>query len=132
MRVRTLVVDDSPACLASIFLLLERMPVLALTGIASDLREALRHLKTQQVDLVLLDVKMPEMDGLEAANRILSEHPKVQVIMLTESTEVTVQECLASGARGCVRKADVAKTLLPAIYELFDLKEAPHWSALRL
>lgn len=132
-RVRTLVVDDSPACLALIFSFLEKAPVLALTGIASDPLEALRHLELHQVDLVLLDVKMPQMDGFEVTRRIRLQHPKIQIVMLSdESCAVTLEECRTHGAHGFVPKSDVAKMLLPMIHQLFELEDSPHWTAQRL
>ncbi len=72
---------------------------------ADSASDAFNHLANHQVDLVLLDIKMPEMNGLEALKVIRKRHPETSVVMLTAyPTEDNVRRSIKSGANGVIAK----------------------------
>ena len=90
--VRVLVVDDHAVLRSGLRLLLEREPGLEFAGEASSAEEALRSLERTQPDIVLLDLQMPGMGGLEGAKRNRDRRPGVRVLVLTT--------CAARSRRG--------------------------------
>jgi DNA-binding NarL/FixJ family response regulator len=76
-----------------------------IVGEAADGREAVALAKTLQPDVLLLDIAMPEMDGLEALPRVLEVSPSTQVVMLTGVTAASIRErALAAGASAFIEK----------------------------
>jgi DNA-binding NarL/FixJ family response regulator len=88
-------------------------------GEAATGREAVDKVRSLKPDVVVLDVTMPEMNGLEATRRVLKAAPQTQVLILTmhDSDEV-VQEVLDAGARGYVLKSDAGRDLVAAVEAL--------------
>src|SRR5690242_9254040 len=81
-------------------------------GEASNGIEAIKKAKRLRPDLIIMDISMPEMDGLEATRQILKALPSTEVIVLTvHDSQQMLARVLASGARGCVLKSDVARDL---------------------
>jgi DNA-binding NarL/FixJ family response regulator len=113
--VRILLVDDQHMVREGIRLLLEtafRFNVCE----ASSVKEALTVIRAKPVDVVLLDVMMPEIDGVEGLRRILEAKPKLPVVMLSGYDDVAdVRETLEMGAKGYVLKAATARQLKDAI-----------------
>ncbi len=105
--VRVLVVDDSVVVRGMITRLLEPEPDIQVVGSADNGKTALLALERHPVDIVLLDVDMPEMDGLTALPRILAENPGVRVIMAsaltTRGAETTIR-ALSLGASDYIAK----------------------------
>lgn len=87
---RVLVVDDSEAFRNVLSSVTAATPGFEMVGEASTGREALDLVAALQVQLVLMDVHMPEMDGIEAALRIRRRHPDVAVILLTATRQATL------------------------------------------
>jgi two-component system chemotaxis response regulator CheB len=105
--VRVLLVDDSAVVRGAIGRIIDAEPDLRVATTAPNGRVALDALKHVEVDVVLLDVEMPEMDGLAALPRILAEHPKVRVIMassLTQQGAAITMQALALGAVDFIAK----------------------------
>ena len=85
-------------------------------GEASDGLEALEKAKELQPDLILLDISMPKLNGLETARRLRSFAPDAKILFISQDTSPDiVQEALRSGGRGYVNKLRVIGDLLPAI-----------------
>ena len=82
-RLRTLIVDDSELALHTICSYLEEMPWVQVVGTAMDGAEALVLAAKHHPDLVLLDLQMPGMSGLEVASRLASEFPDILVVIVT-------------------------------------------------
>jgi DNA-binding NarL/FixJ family response regulator len=112
--IRLLLADDHTLVRAGIRALLEKLPGVTVTGEASDGREAIDLIKTQQPDMVLLDISMPGLNGLHALGRITRDFPHVQVIILSmHNNDEYVLQALKSGAAGyLLKKAATAE--LPA------------------
>ncbi|HKM07203.1 MAG TPA: response regulator transcription factor [Sphaerochaeta sp.] len=104
---RLLLVDDDALVLESLEILLSEDSSLTIAGKAENGAQALSFLQKQAVDMVLLDIQMPVMDGIEAAQRIRTEFPHIKILMLTTFADYrTLHRCLESGASGFLLKSD--------------------------
>lgn len=114
--VRVLVVDDFAGFRDAICSMLRNRPDMLVVGEASDGLEAVRKAEDLQPDLIVLDLSMPKLNGLEATRRIRTLSPKSKIIIASlESSADFVQEALRSGAAGYVIKAEIFNQLPPAI-----------------
>jgi DNA-binding NarL/FixJ family response regulator len=96
--------------------MLSSRPDLLVVAEASDGLEAVRKADELQPDLIVLDLGMPKLNGLEATRRIRTVSPKSKIIIVSlESSADFVREALRSGAVGYVTKANIGNELLPAI-----------------
>jgi DNA-binding NarL/FixJ family response regulator len=125
-RVRILLADDHAAVRRGIRALLESQPQWVVCGEAKTGREAVEQAWLLKPDVVLLDVTMPELNGLEAARRILDQSPDTHVLLSSvhQSDELT-DEARRTGAQGLVLKSD-AHELTAAIQSLFRKAAAIH------
>jgi two-component system, chemotaxis family, chemotaxis protein CheY len=122
-EIRTLIVDDSSVMRKIVERALRQAGLDPLVvHEAGSGSEALDVLKTQQVDLILSDINMPSMDGLEFVRQIRAQNlaPGVPVIMIsTESSEEHVKQAIQAGARGYIRKPftteQVKERVLPLV-----------------
>lgn len=116
-RLSILIVDDHKLFASSLRRLLEHdADDIAVAGICYNGREALDFLAATPVDLVLLDVRMPVMDGVEAMREITARHPAVKVLMLsTFNEEELVTAALRCGARGYLLKDSSPLELITSI-----------------
>ena len=114
--VRILIADDHELLRRGIRNLLESSPQYEICGEVSSGREAVTAAATLKPNIVILDISMPELNGLEATRLILRANPQIQVLILTmHETERLVREVLGSGARGYVLKADAGRDLMAAL-----------------
>jgi DNA-binding NarL/FixJ family response regulator len=118
MAIRVVIADDHSLVRQGLRRYLEMAGDIQVVGEASNGREVLSMLGNGvgEPDIVLLDIRMPEMDGLEAARRIKQQHPGVGVIMLTAYDDRQfVVEAVRAGARGYVLKARDAEHLIQTV-----------------
>ncbi len=117
---RVLIADDSPEFIQSAARFLSRVPHLEIVGCVltgCDAVDLARHLKP---DLVLIDLVMPEMNGLQATAKLKALVPTPQVIVITlNDIDAYRAAAHAVGADGFVSKAELGKRLLPTIESLF-------------
>jgi two-component system invasion response regulator UvrY len=117
---RVLLVDDHLLVRCRTRQQLEDIPNLQVVGEAVDGFEAVALARTLSPDLVLMDISMPGLDGLEATRRILAELPFVRVIILSASTEESCRRsALEAGAHGYLAKGENTQTLAAAIRKIF-------------
>src|SRR5438034_5130201 len=118
MPIKVVIADDHSLVRQGLRRYLEMAGDIQVVGEASNGREVLGLMENGngEPDIVLLDIRMPEMDGLEAARKIKQRHPKVGVIMLTAYDDRQfVVEAVRSGARGYVLKARDAEHLIQTV-----------------
>ncbi|GAA1674930.1 response regulator transcription factor [Fodinicola feengrottensis] len=114
--IRVLVADDQALLRGSFRLLVDSAPDLAAIGEAVTGAEAVELARRDQPDVVLMDVRMPEMDGVEATRRICAELPDVRVLVLTMfDVDASVYAALRAGASGFLLKDTPPADLLEAI-----------------
>jgi DNA-binding NarL/FixJ family response regulator len=117
MTIRVVVVDDQDVVRSGFAALLETQADLEVVGTAGDGTEAVVMCREQRPDVVLMDVRMPTMDGLEAARRVVDEFDHgTRVLMLTTfDLDEYVYEALAAGASGFLLKDATADALFEAV-----------------
>lgn len=114
--IRVVLADDHTLVRAGIRALLEKMPDVQVLGEASDGREVLDLVKAHQPDIVLLDIAMPGLNGLEAASRIASEFPAARVILLSmHDNDEYVSRALKAGVAGYLLKKAATAELATAL-----------------
>lgn len=114
--VRILLADDHALVRAGIRALLDAMPGVTVVGEVADGLEALAAIERLQPDLVLLDITMPGLNGLDATARVAREHPGVKVLILSmHSHEEYVMRALRAGASGYLLKDAATSELQLAI-----------------
>lgn len=105
MSIRILIADDHGIVRAGLKLLLERKPDIQVLGEASDGREAVRLAGELSPDVILMDIGMPMLNGIEAAAQVAREHPEIGVIILSmHSDESYILRAFNAGARGYLLK----------------------------
>src|ERR1700759_2793401 len=117
MQVRTLVVDDHPAFRLAVRSLLASDLDLEFIGEAADGADAVLLAEQLKPDLILLDINLPTLNGLEAATRIAAHAPCSKVLFLSQECSFSVVErAFEVGAYGYVAKSDAAGGLLNAVH----------------
>ena len=116
---RILIADDHAVVRRGVRAILESQPGWEVCGEVANGREAVEEVKRLKPDVVVLDVTMPELNGLEATRQILKDAPHTEVLILTmHSSEAVAGEALRAGARGVVLKSDADHELVLAVEAL--------------
>src|SRR5262252_1847459 len=119
MSFRILVADDHEVVRRGLCALLRAQPDWEVCGEASNGREAVEKALKLKPEVVILDVGMPSLNGLEATRQILKSSPQTKVLILTlHDSDQVVQEVLNAGARGFLLKSDAARDLVAAVEAL--------------
>lgn len=113
---RILLADDHEVVRRGLRALLEAQPDFQVCGEAATGREAVEKAGECKPDLVVMDLSMPELNGLEATRKILRSDPQVEILILTmHESEQVVRDVLEAGARGYMLKSDAARDLVTAV-----------------
>ena len=116
MTTRILIADDQALVRGGLRMILDAQPDLAVVGEAADGRGALEQARELTPDLVLMDVRMPELDGLETTRRLLGRDPTPKVIVLTTfDLDDYVYEAIRAGASGFLLKSAPPHQLIAGI-----------------
>jgi DNA-binding NarL/FixJ family response regulator len=114
--IRTVVVDDQGLVRAGVRVLLQTAPGIEVVGEAADGHEAVRLVERLRPDVVLMDIRMPRVDGIEATRRILAAAPQTNVLVLTTFAEDDdVYGALAAGAIGFLVKDGEPRDMIDAV-----------------
>jgi len=116
---RVVIADDQASVREGLVLLLGGLPGIDVVGAAADGEQALELVAEQQPDAILLDLHMPVLDGIGATHRLVADHPRVAIVVLTTYVDDTsVLEALRAGARSYLTKdadrTDIAQALRAA------------------
>jgi DNA-binding NarL/FixJ family response regulator len=123
--IRILAVDDHPVFRQGIAGLIEGQEDMTLVGEASNGREAIQQFRAQRPDVTLMDLQMPDLNGLDAIIAIRNEFPQARIIVLTTYTgDIQVLRALKAGAQGYLLKNLLHKELLQTIRAVHAGKKA--------
>jgi DNA-binding NarL/FixJ family response regulator len=137
MTIRILLVDDHPVVRHGLKTLLEGHSGWEVIGEAADGAEALEKAKDLNPDVMVLDVTMPKMNGLEACRLLRRQAPQLEILFVTQhDSPQMMREALDAGARGYVVKSNAARDLLAAveavsqhrIFTALNGRESAGWS----
>lgn len=119
MGVRVLIADDHRLFAEALEAILSGDDRIELVGLAGDGEEAVRLAEERRPDVILMDISMPLMDGIDAAKKIKAADDKVSILMLTGSNARSdVDRARQAGAAGYVTKDRIAAELVEAILEV--------------
>jgi DNA-binding NarL/FixJ family response regulator len=114
--VRVLITDDQTLFRSGLARLLEEDPRVQVVGQAADGADAVKKVAALKPDVVLMDIKMPSLDGVEATRRITAEHPEIKVLVLTTfDADSYVLQALRSGASGYILKNSQPSAIVTSI-----------------
>jgi DNA-binding NarL/FixJ family response regulator len=121
MPIKVAIVDDDDGIRTSLATLIRRAPALRLVGDYPDAETALKEIPHRAPDVVLMDINLPGVNGVECVRQLKSSHPAVQFLMLTvyEDSD-SLFNSLKAGASGYLLKRTASARLLEAIHDVHD------------
>jgi DNA-binding NarL/FixJ family response regulator len=118
--IKVVVADDSPTALRSVCRYLEFEGQFDVVGTATNGEDLLRKTKDSRPDLVLTDLSMPRVSGLEATMELRKLFPELRILIFTELNGYSLrEECLRCGANGFVEKSAMPEKLMDEVLRLF-------------
>jgi len=121
MNISVVIADDHAIVRDGLKLLLESQPDIVVTGEASNGRDAVMQAKKLRPHIIIMDIAMPELNGIEAAGRIMLECPSTRVIVLSmHSTTEHIYRSLKAGARGYLLKESAGAEVVAAVRAVYN------------
>lgn len=121
MQIRVFIYDDNHARRDSLKALIELSPELGFCGEAVNCTQVKKDMETCFPDVVLMDINMPEADGITGLIQIRKNYPHIKVLMQTVFDDTDkIFECIRNGASGYILKKDSPQRILQAIQEVYD------------
>ena len=118
-QIRVLSVDDHPLLSEGIAALIKNQPDMQLVAQATSGNDAMEKFRGYRPDVTLMDLRLPDMSGIDTMMAIRTEFPEARIIMLTTfEGDVEIQRALGAGARGYVPKSVPPKNLVAAIRQV--------------
>lgn len=123
-NIKIVLIDDHQIVRDGIKELLKGISNINIIGEAKDGKELLQILKTIKPDLLVLDISLPDISGIDITRQIVKNYPDIKILILSMYTgENFITESLEAGARGYLPKNTTRKELLEAIYAIFNGKD---------
>jgi DNA-binding NarL/FixJ family response regulator len=124
IQIRVLTVDDHPLLREGLAAIINNQPDMSLVGEASNGSEAVQKFREHLPDVTLMDLRLPDISGIDAMIAIRSEFAEARIIMLTTfEGDVEIQRALEAGARGYMLKSMPPKELLEVIRQVYSGKK---------
>lgn len=120
MSISILLVDDHPVFLFGMRMLIQAEADMMIVGEAMSGAEALEQVNVHHPDVAIVDINLPDMNGVEITHRVRHEHPKTRVLVLTMQDDQTVFNALKAGANGYILKGTGGEETLRAIRAVAD------------
>ena len=117
-QIRVLSVDDHPFMREAIASLIDSQPNMLMVAQASNGREAIKRFREHRPNVTLMDCRLPDMSGIEAAAAIRTEFPEARIIILTADSDTDQQRALAAGASAFILKSAPPRELLETINQV--------------
>ena len=122
-KIRIVLADDHKLMRSGLRVLLEQQPDFTVVGEASDGRDAVALVASLRPDVLVMDIGMPSLNGIEAAAQITQSHPEAAIVMLSmHSDESYVLRALKAGAKGYLLKDSAEADLIRAVHAVADGK----------
>src|SRR5271165_130577 len=122
-KIRIVLADDHKLMRSGLRVLLEQQQDFTVIGEASDGREAVALVNSQKPDVLVMDIGMPNLNGIEAAGQITEDHPEISIVMLSmHSDESYVLRALKAGAKGYLLKDSAETDLIRAVHSVAEGK----------
>lgn len=120
--IHTLLVDDHEVILDGVASFLEKEERIKVAGKATDADRLMHELANKEVDLVLMDIRMPEVDGIQASKLVKANYPNVKIIVLTafNKDRLSFSRAVDIGINGYIAKDKNLHLISKAIYEVMD------------
>jgi RNA polymerase sigma factor (sigma-70 family) len=120
LNIRVLVADDHAIVREGLGIMLGNQPDMEVVGLATNGREAIRMVDQYQPDIAVIDISMPELNGIEAIQQMLPSHPRMKVIVLSiHETKPYVYRALKAGAKGYLIKETAGLEVVDAVREVY-------------